>query len=241
MDFAKTMVERLNPSALHFKSIEVEAFRPIRELAVEFAHHNVITGFHGTGKTSLLHLLAGVAGNQNSSDLIADEPIGRLKVVLGAGNEEFVFEARDRFDRNALDEFKATLPNGKRANLATTDHYIEQYQYGDINYDTFQACLNEFLARTRNNIMVFPNPGVSVKTQPGSGISQAIRLFLVNAMEGGPLLLEHPETSLDHRNKILCSMMLCTAEKQTIAVTYADEWVSKVHKNIDLDKIKVDK
>jgi hypothetical protein len=201
----------------------------------------VITGFHGTGKTSLLHLLTGIAGTNQASDLIANEKVGRVKVVLGAGNEEFTFEAKDRFDRDALDSFKATLPDGKRANLGLTDYYVEQFQHGCINYDTFQDTLAFFFERTGHKLQVFPRPGVGVRSDPGSGVSQAIRLFLLHAMEGGPLLMEHPETSLDHRNKILCSMILCSHRKQTIAVTYAEEWVTQVHKNIDLDKITVDK
>ncbi len=242
MDFSQTLRERLDPTALHFKSISVERFRPIQELAVDFGHHNVITGFHGTGKTSLLHLLAGIAGTDNATRLIAGEKVGRIEVVLGAGNEEYRFTATDSFDAEAIDSFKATLPDGKRANLAMTDYYVEQFQHGCVDYDTFQSMLSHFFERSGHKFPhVFTRPGHGARIDPGSGISQAIRLLLLGSMHDGPLLLEHPETSLDHRNKLILSRMIATRHKQTFAVTYSEEWPLEIHKNIDLDKKGVDK
>ncbi len=228
------MSTRLSPTALHFKSLTVEGFRSIKPREFVFQQHNVIRGYHGVGKTSLIHLLAGVAGSDAATSLIADEPIGRLEVVIGAGNEEFRFEAKDVLDVAALTEFKESLPTGKRANFALSGFYYERFQYGECDYAEMAETLNQFWKTTGHRPFVNFRPGIGGRMDNGSGINQAIRLIFMNSLKGGPLMLDHPEGSLDYRNKRLMANMLREGGKQTIVVTHCTEWGTGTEKKFEM-------
>jgi ATPase subunit of ABC transporter with duplicated ATPase domains len=234
IDLDKQVREPLDPTALHVKWIEVERYRPIREFADDFGHHTVIRGMNGVGKTSLLNLISGVAGSDLATDLIADHDIGRLKIVLGAGNREYVYEAKDRLDRKSLDAFKAELPDDKRVNMAMSGFYYERFQYGRCDFATFDKSLRFFMDRTGHTPMVWDRPGRGAAIDPGDGVKRAIQLLYLASMRGGPLLLDLPEGSLDHRNKILMSMMIMSGDKQTITVTHSDEWGREATKKIEM-------
>lgn len=228
------MSERLAPTALHFKSVFVEGFRTITPREFIFQQHNVIRGYHGVGKTSLIHLLAGVAGNDEATSLIAGEPVGRVEVVLGAGNEEFRFEARDSFDADALAAFKASLPAGKRANYAMSEFYYERFQFGECDYGEMAETLAEFWKKSGHRPFINIRPASGGRMDNGSGINQAIRLIFMNSMKGGPLMLDHPEGSLDSRNKRILTNMLLQGGKQTIVVTHCTEWGSGIEKKFEM-------
>lgn len=234
IDLNQQVAERLDPSALHFKSISVEGFKVIKAFENTFKHHNIIRGMNGVGKTTLLHLLAGIAGGDRATDLIADQKVGRFEVVLGAGNEEYRFTTTKVFDREAIQAFKSTLPEGKRVNYALTEYYYERFQEGRCDYATFEEQMRYFFERTKLTPRVFIKPGEGARIDPGSGVKNAIRLIMLASMRGGPLLLDHPEMSLDSRNKALLSAMVLSGDKQTISVTHATEWGTRVEKNIEM-------
>lgn len=228
------MSDRLDASALHFKSVSVEGFRGIRGADMEFQHHNIIVGLNGVGKTTMLNLLGGIAGSDTATELVAGQKIGSIKMVLGAGNEEFVFEAKDFLDPKEIAAFKATLPEGKRANYGLTDNYFERYQYGEGHAETFHASLERFWKLFGSKPHVFVTPGRSVKMDPGSGVEQAIRLLYLSSFREGPLLIDNPETSLDHWNKHHLSVMVQDRWKQTISVTHSYEWADSIKNKINM-------
>jgi ABC-type cobalamin/Fe3+-siderophores transport system ATPase subunit len=183
-----------------------------------------VIGACGGGKTTLLNLIAGVAGSDEATALVAGRPVGSFKLVLREGDELYEFIARDRFKSSDIADFKATLP--KRVSYLTDGH--------GIDFPTSQVDVATGIRRFKN-FLKFHNGGSverSVFYSPnhrrvwadfGGGYNHVLSVLLNDSTPGTPILIDDPVRHLDLWAQRLLIDMMVNEDRQFIFTTHSPE------------------
>lgn len=88
----------------------------------------VIIGLNGSGKTTILNLIAGLSGNDLATTLISGQLVDYAEIAIVDGKNEYIYETTNKFDYDSIVEFKKTLP--------TRTSYVLPHNYDDHRFVT---------------------------------------------------------------------------------------------------------
>lgn len=207
---------RQRSDSFFIKTLNFDGFRgSSREL--DFGHVNFINGVNASGKTQLLNLIVGLTGVDAATELLKRDTFGEVEIILGSGNTEYRYSAKDRFDIGEIAEWKKTLPT--RSSMTASRRYIEPYIYDQSVDDAALVGMIKALNERSPLYLSVGDMGAAIKV--GGGFRQLIRHFKVLCTDSGPALINHGDSSLDHWNcAIFYQGMLDDLKKQYIFTSY---------------------
>lgn len=218
---------------MHITRIEVEGYKVIKDFAADFPsgpkHQIFLVGPNGSGKTTLLNLIAGIAGNEKATNLVAHQPIGRVRIEMADDetSKKYTFEAKDILSPTKINAFKAAIESEKLVSYGLTEYADQDFIVGRCNYATLEAFLNG-CARRYEGIFEPKRFGNGYSIYPGDGSQRTISLYFLLCCGWGPLLLDTPESHLDITRKRALTWQVNSFGRQVISTTHSPEWLANV-------------
>lgn len=110
--------------------VEAVHFRGFRGFNLAMAFNPVATvlvGENGSGKTTTLDVIAGMAGTDKATELVAGRKVDFAQIVLrdGVGGETHTLTLEKEFDPDRIDAFKQGLP--ERVSYTVTEQWGDRY------------------------------------------------------------------------------------------------------------------
>lgn len=220
-------------SGLFLKRAIVEGLRPIKKFEATFDVSNTLIGPNGSGKTNFIHLLATVAGCDEATHLLKDEPIGYVRLEFQYDSNHLVFEAHDSLELSKIIAFKEQVSTHERINLGLAEDYLCRFAVDNIDHRAYHSNLRKLAEKCKDITFDYRGNG-PVSLPHGDGRNQAFLLCLLAAQAGGILLVETPERHLDLYMKRHMSFVIQTGNKQIIQTTHSPEWIIDEAKIIEI-------
>lgn len=214
------------------EEVHLERYGPISRLDETFVTTNCVIGLNGAGKTMLLSLLAGVAGNDEASGLIQGQHTKSFSIRLSHEGKHFEFKTTGEFDIEEVSEFKNTLP--KRLNFGLTEwgktfpaHCVDLATAREEWRTYLQAHTEPYSRYSATHAFVYHPSSGSVAFQSGDGDRFAMSLFFNDSEAGVPSLYDRPDRHMDLMGKRLMTEMLCRHDRQFVYTVHNPEMIPK--------------
>lgn len=213
------------------RSLLVRNYLALKDIRILF-HPEVqmLTGTNGCGKTTVLRLLAGLAGTDEATRLVANQPIGEVELEIEDAGKTKTLHMTDKIDPKKVYKFKKWL--SKRVSFPITtggDSFVSECH----PKATDKARLREIFAGVwRTDIqkeLVYTSSSEPIRTNIGRGFTRAMSMILLNSPDEVPMLLDLPESSLDMAGKRMMIDILRDENRQMIIATHSPEILSTTY------------
>jgi predicted ATPase len=213
------------------RSVEISDMMALRDVnLVLHPKVNCFVGINGSGKTTMLNLIAGVCGNDDANHLLVGKKVGRCRIVIEDDGDEFVFEASDYFRDEALGRFKRRLPSRANYTSASAPSYVDE----SVDFSTARTRYMEFLRGHGGRLnAAYSAQQNSCSVYWGSAYRNVFGLMAMDT-EDSPFLIDNPDRSLDVRACAIVKRMLIRQDRQLIYATHSPEMMVMEYGLFDL-------
>lgn len=218
---------------LRILNVSVGRLGPFKLLEQTFDDKvNCLIGPNGCGKSTLLQVIAGVCGTDDATALIANQPVEFCEVVVDHDNVEHVFTVTERFDLDAILDFKFKLET--RASFPLTQ-YHQNFVGECVEMATVRSRFKRYCkANDVEPRFIYEPSQRRAFFTGGDGVESAFSLFLHDSPAGVPLLLDGPERHQHIIGQTVLLEALTTEDRQLIYATHSPEMLPATDKIIDL-------
>ncbi len=214
--------------SLRIDSITVEGFRCIDNKTIVFPKkgHIAFIGRNGTGKSTILNLLATIAGNDHATNIFAGHLVGSIEVKFTLDDEiEMVYLTRDQLDRKSIMGFKSQLQDCTRINYAIHENNVDKFRCDSDDFATFSNWVRQHINTNRPFLTTYKPGNRDIRVLTGDGTKRAFLLFCAMSYTGGPILLDNPSAHLHITNSGVIGNALRGLDVQVISASHDPEWM----------------
>jgi len=159
----------------------------------------IILGLNGSGKSTVLNLLAGLSGNDLATRIISGQPVGYAKIVIIDKNEEYTYETKDNFDYDSIIEFKKTLPT-RTSYVLPHDYdehrFVTEIRDGEVLFSEMKTWLSCFSVPLEDCFYFNEGKGAQFMMGQTSAQRYLFTMSFRKAPEHTPMLLDYIERNV---------------------------------------------